>query len=288
MFRKMNLRQHLTTHLLLALSSLFVLVPVVWLLRMAFDNSIDGSERGRPLSFALFPDKPGLNNIFQAWDAPIPDMPFSRLLGNSLLVSGATCFIALFFGVTAAYAFARYKFPGKQGLLFLTLLLVTLPPAGLAAPFFLFLSDLKIRDSLLSLILVYSAIAVPFAIWTVRNAIQNIPLELEEAAMLEGAGRLAVFQKITLPLAVPSIAVAGFIAFTLAWSEFALAWVLISKPDNLTLAMVLYTMRGRNGISWGTLSALGVLVALPIISMFYLMGRYVLSGLSLGAIRAEK
>jgi N,N'-diacetylchitobiose transport system permease protein len=288
MYKKMSGRQQITTQFMLGIAALFVLIPVLWLLRMAFDNSLDGDTNSRPKDGGIIPVQPGLSNFTLAWDAPVSGISFTKLLTNSLLVAGGTAFVALVFGVTAAYAFARFRFPGREQWLFLTLVLVTLPPAGLAAPFFLVIGELRLRDTLWGLILVYSAIAVPFALWTVRNAIQSVPFELEEAAMLEGAGRGRVFRAIVLPLILPAIVVAGFIAFTLAWSEFALAWVLISQPDNQTLAMVLYTMRGRNGVAWGNLAALAVLVALPIVISFYLLGRWVLSGLALGAIQMGK
>lgn len=284
MFEKMTLRRQLFTQLMLALASLFVIIPVLWIVRLAFDGSVTET---RPNDFALLPHEWSLTSLERAWTAPITDYPFPRLLLNSLIVSGGTALIALLFGITAAYGFARYRFPGRKLGLFVTLVLITLPPAGLAAPFFLFLQDLKIRDSLFSLIMVYSIIGIPFAIWTVRNAIQNVPPELEEAAMLENATRFTIFRLITLPLVAPSVAVAGFIAFTLAWSEFALAWVFISSPGNVTLAMALQVMRGKNGISWGTLSALTLLVALPVLILFYGLGRYVITGLSLGTVKEK-
>ncbi|HEX2910641.1 MAG TPA: carbohydrate ABC transporter permease [Chloroflexia bacterium] len=289
MFEKMTWKRQIVTQVQLALAALFVLLPVIWLLRLALDGSInDNAGVARPSDAGLLPRQWSLSNLERAWTNPLPATPFIRLLTNSLIVAGSTTLLALFFGVTAAYAFARYRFPGRKIGLFATLVLITLPPAGLSAPFFIFLNDLKIRDSLFSLIVVYSTIAIPFAIWTVRNAIQGVPRELEESAMLEGAARLAVFRLITLPLITPAIAVAGFIAFTLAWSEFALAWVFISGADRLTLAMALYAMRGQTGVSWGTLSALSVLVALPVVVLFYALGRYVISGLSLGIATSEE
>jgi ABC-type glycerol-3-phosphate transport system permease component len=210
------------------------------------------------------------------------------LLINSLIVAGSTTLITLICGLTAGYAFARFSFPGRSVSLFATLVLLTLPPIGLSAPFFIFFNDLKMRDSLVSLIVVYSAIAVPFGIWTVRNAVQGVPLELEEAAMLEGASGVGLFWRITLPLIIPSLAVAGFIAFNLAWSEFALGWVFISTSSNVTIAMALYSMRGSSGVAWGTLAATSLLVTLPVLVLFYALGRYVISGLSLGTATVEE
>jgi ABC-type glycerol-3-phosphate transport system permease component len=287
MLDKMTPRRQIFTQLMLALAALFVVVPVLWLLRLSFDGSLDSSGVGRPKDAGLLPINWSFSNYETAWNSPTTSTTLIGLLKNSLIVAGGTSLLALVCGVTAGYAFARFNFPGRKPALFLSLVLLTLPPAGLSAPFFIFLNDLKIRDSLLSLILVYSAIAVPFAIWTVRNAVQGVPVELEEAAMLEGAGGFRLFRVITLPLIAPSLAVAAFISFTLAWSEFALGWVFISSPGNVTVAMALYSARGSGGIAWGTLGALAVIVALPVLALFYVLGRYVISGLTLGTATLE-
>lgn len=282
MFNKMTWQKQLATQISLALAALFVLLPLLWLGRMAFDGSL---HENRPQDASLLPKVWSMANFDQAWNRPITGFSFLNLLSNSLIVAASTTTTALLCGMTAGYAIARFRFAGRKFGLFATLVLITLPPAGLSAPFFIFFNDLKIRDSLLSLIIVYSVIAVPFAIWTVRNAVQTVPIELEEAAMLEGGNGLVVFRWITLPLIASTLAVAGFIAFTLAWSEFALAWVFISNPNNETLAMALFNMRGQNGIAWGTLSAMTILVALPVVILFYALGRYVITGLSLGTIK---
>ena len=277
--RPMNLRQQVVTQLCLALAGLFVVLPILWIVRLAFDGSIDT----RPQDASFLPHQWTLANFARAWTAPTSNYSFLHLAGNSLLVAGSTALIALVFGATAAYAFARYRFPGRKVGLFATLVLLMLPPAGLMALYFLFILSLGLRGSLVALVFVYSAIAVPFALWTIRNAIQSVPLEQEEAAMLEGASRLQIFARITLPQIAPAVAVAVFIAFLLSWSEFALGWGLISDPDRVTLAIDLYTMRGVISFSWGLMSATALMVSLPILVLFYLLGRYMLAGLSLGA-----
>lgn len=275
----MKWHKQLATQLSLALCGAFVLLPLLWLGRMAFE----GDLLTRPKDFALLPRVWTGTHMAQAWSEPRAGISFLQLLSNSLIVAGGTALTALLFGATAAYGFARYSFPGRRAGLLLSLVLVTLPPAGLAAPFFIWLNDLGIRRTLLALIIVYSAIAVPFAVWTLRNAVQGVPREIEEAAQLDGASPFTVFRSITLPLIAPALAVACFIAFTLAWSEFALGWAFISDPSQVTLAMALNSMRGINSVSWGLLSATAILVALPIVALFYLLGRYVIVGLSLGA-----
>jgi ABC-type maltose transport system permease subunit len=264
-----------------ALAGLFVIVPILWMVRLAFDATITG----KPQDAALLPHQWTLTNFARAWASPISNYPFTHLLLNSLLVAGSTALIALVVGATTAYVFARYGFPGRRAGLFAMLVLLTLPPAGLMAPYFIFMLSIGLRGSLIGLVFAYSAITVPFAVWTVRNAVQGVPLEQEEAAMLEGAARLRVFAQITLPQIAPAIAVAGFIAFILGWSEFTLGWGLISDPDRVTLAMALYTMRGSfANVSWGLMSATALMLALPVLALFYVLGSSLLSGLSLGAV----
>jgi len=279
--RPLTLRQQIIAQASLALAGLFVVVPVLWMIRLAFDATITS----KPQDPALLPHQWTLANFARAWVSPISNYPFTHLLANSLLVAGSTAVIALVVGTTTAYGFARYRFPGRRVGLFAMLVLLTLPPAGLMAPYFIFMLSLGLRGSLIGLVFAYSAITVPFAVWTVRNAVQGVPLDQEEAAMLEGAARLRVFAQITLPQIAPAIAVAGFIAFILGWSEFMLGWGLISDPERVTLAMALYTMRGSfANVSWGLMSATALMLALPVLALFYVLGSSLLSGLSLGAV----
>lgn len=281
--KPMRLRAQLLTQAQLALAALFVVLPVLWMLRLAFD----GGMGGRPDDASLLPSAWTLDNLRRAWAEPRADMSFAALLANSLQTAGATALIALAAGAGAAYALARYRFPGRRIGLLAALALAALPPAGLAAPYFFYLSSLGLRQSLLGLTLVYTAIALPLAVWTLRTAVEAVPRDLEEAAALEGAGPGTVFARVTLPLIAPTLAVAGFLAFLVAWSEYALAWAIISDPKLVTLAMALSNMRDSTQVSWGLLSATSLLVALPVLALFYALGARAIDGLSLGAARSR-
>lgn len=274
----MRLREQLASQLLLALAGLLVVVPILWMLRLAFE----GGQGGRPDDAALLPQVWTLANLRRAWVEPRAGASFALLLGNSLLAAGGTVALALLCGASAGYAFARYRFPGRRAGLLAALTMAALPPAGLAAPYFIYLNSLGIRQSILGLVMVYSAIATPFAIWTLRNAVQAVGRELEEAAALDGAGPLRCYLSVTLPQITPALAAAGFVAFQIAWSEYAFGWALISKPDLVTLAMALNGMVGLSQVSWGLLSATAILVTLPVLALFYTLGNAAIDGLSLG------
>jgi arabinogalactan oligomer / maltooligosaccharide transport system permease protein len=278
--RTMSLRDQISAQLLLALAGAFVLAPLLWMLRLSFDGGIGE----RPGDASLIPTAFTLEHVLRAATEPQPGMPFPLLLFNSLVVSVGTALTAVAFGASAAYAFARYRFPGRRIGLFVTLVLAALPPAALATPFFIYLGWLDIRQSYLGLILVYSAVAVPFAIWTIRNAVQGVARDLEDAAMLEGAGPWAVFTRVTLPLIGPSVGAAGMIAFMIAWSEYA-ASALISAPQHITLAVALYGIGGLSEVSWGLMCATALLISLPVLTIFYGLNRYLLDALTFGATR---
>ncbi len=206
--RKISLIQQLGTQLALITIGFFVILPIWGIARLAFD----GSLKGRPTEFRLLPKVWSLQPFLQVLHKPYQSVDFGILLKNSLLVSFGAALIAIVLGMSLAYAFARFRFPGRQVGLFAILLTAVLPPVAFLTPLYIILELMKIRTTLLALVIVYSAFAMPFCIWNMRAAFQSIPKEVEEAAFLDGASDLKSFILITLPLALPSIAIAGLIA----------------------------------------------------------------------------
>jgi len=190
---------------------------------------------------------------------------FSVLLGNSLEVSLGAALLAVILGASLAYAFARYRFPGRQTGLFVLLLAAFLPLVAFMTPLYIVLSILKLRTTLFGLTIVYTAFAMPFCIWNMRSAFQAVPKEVEESAFLDGAGPFTTFARITLPLALPSIAIAGLIAFLMAYSEFTIGWLFVEKPNTVTLAMAIYTMmQGLGGPQpWSYMGSLALIMSIP-------------------------
>jgi len=218
-------------------------------------------------------------------DKPYQSVHFATLLKNSLVVSFSAAFIAVVLGMRLAYALARLRFPGRQMGLFAILLTAVLPPVAFMTPLYIILGLMKIRTTLLALVLVYSAFAMPFCIWNMRSAFQSIPKEIEEAAFLDGATDLKSFIFITLPLALPSVAVAGLIAFLKAYSEFALGWLFAEKADNVTLAMSIYAMvQSGNAQPWSYLGSLAIIMSIPVIIVFLLFQRTLLERMMLGSV----
>jgi arabinogalactan oligomer/maltooligosaccharide transport system permease protein len=277
--RRPGLRRQIATHILLALVALFVLLPIWGMLRLAFDAAL----KGAPLAFRIWPETFSLVAFQKAWDAPSQALSFLGLLRNSLIVAGGAALISVVLGASMAYAFARFRFPGRRAGLFGLLLGVLLPQVALMTPLYILLTMLGLRASLLGLMIVYTAFAMPFCIWNMRASFQAVPNELEEAAFLEGATPLVAFWRITLRLALPSIAVAALMAFLIGYTEFAIGWLFVESGNNVTLAMAVSGMMGVS-VPWSNLSALAVLMSLPVVLIFLVLQRYLMRGLLIGRV----
>jgi arabinogalactan oligomer/maltooligosaccharide transport system permease protein len=264
--------------------ALFVLVPLWGTVYLAFDGSI----KGIPLEFRIWPEEFTLDIFVQTWENPSQTLSFLALLKNSLIVSGGAALFSVFAGTSMAYAFARYRFPGRKVGLFALLAGALLPPVALMTPLYVLLTMLQIRTSLLGLIVTYTAFAMPFCIWNMRAAFQAVPKELEEAAFIDGATPLVAFWRITLPLALPSIAVAALIAFLTGYTEFAIGWLFVESPDTFTLAMAVSDLLFRAGRSaWSYLAALSILMSAPVVLLFVLLQRYLLNRLIVGGVASD-
>ncbi len=277
--RKLTLREQLAYQFALALVALFVLVPIWGIARLAFDEAL----KGAPVTFRLWPEEFSFTVFQKVWNSPSQSLSFLGLLKNSLVVAGGAAATSVVFGASMAYAFARFRFPGRQVGLFGLLLGTLLPQVALMTPLYVLLTILGIRASLLGLMIVYTAFCMPFCIWNMRAAFQAVPEELEEAAFLEGATPSIAFWRVTLPLALPSIAVAALMAFLIGYTEFAIGWLFVERGENVTLAMAVSGMLGH-GQAWSSLAALALLMSLPVVLAFLLLRRYLMRGLLMGTI----
>jgi len=282
--RKLSFFKQLGTQLALVAVGFFVILPIWGIMRLAFD----GSLLGRPTEFRLLPKVWSFDAFLQVLDKPYQSVNFETLLKNSLLISFGAALIAMVLGVSLAYAFARFRFPARQTGLFALLLTAVLPPVAFMTPLYIILGLAHIRTSLLALVITYAAFAMPFCIWNMRAAFQAIPKEMEEAAFLDGAGDFKTFLFVTLPLALPSIAIAGLIAFLMAYSEFTLGWLFVDKADNVTLAMAIYaivqTQYSGGAQPWSYLGSLAIIMSIPVVVIFLIFQRTLLERMMFGSI----
>lgn len=209
---------------------------------------------------------------------------FDKYLVNSLIVSVVSTVLTLWFGCMAAYAIVRFRFIGRNTVAWTTLLLRTVPLAVLAVPVFALWSDWGISGSLSGLILLYVAINLPFTIWVLYGFIEQVPYELEEAAMIDGCGPFRLFFTVVLPLIRPGLAAAAIFTFRIAWNEFVLALVLTDRGTRtLPVAASLYIT--DVGVEWGKITALGALIALPPLIFTFIAAKQIITGLTAGAVK---
>lgn len=274
-------RSQLLTQVGLILIGIYVLLPIWGILRLAFDGSLHGA----PTEFRFFPKEFSLQPLLQVLDRPYQSVEFLTLLRNSMSISVMAAIAAVILGTSMAYAFARFRFPGRQPGLFVLLLTAILPPIAFATPLYILLNLLKLRTTHLGLIIVYAAFAMPFCIWNMRSAFQSIPKELEEAAFLDGASQFRTFLQVSLPLALPSIAIAAIIAFLTAYSEFTIGWLFLDQSDKVTLAMAIYSMvQTGQAQPYSQLGSLAMIVAIPAIILFIVFQNTLLERMMFGSI----
>jgi arabinogalactan oligomer/maltooligosaccharide transport system permease protein len=270
-------------HLFVAAAVMFAVYPVLWVVSLALSKGGMSGQGG----VLPIPREPSLDNfrvVVGAGDAEKAVL-FGRQLLNSLVVSLFTAFVAICIAVPAAYALARFKFVGSKAGVRTLLATQMFPTVASAVPLYLLLDALHLLDSRGGLVLVYASTAVPFAIFQLRGAFQSIPVDLEEAAMVDGATRAEAFWKVVLPAARPAIAVTALFAFMSAWNEFILAATLLSRESAFTLPVVLQRYVSEHDAAWGPFAAGAILVSVPVMILFYLAQRQLVAGLTAGGVK---
>jgi arabinogalactan oligomer/maltooligosaccharide transport system permease protein len=293
---KAILSQILVQIFLLAVTA-SVLFPILWIFSMALDpRDID-----KPLDLTLIPPGASLNAFQKVLTQPFEllcknpgdissCMTFGKLLLNSLMVALGTSLLAVLLGASAAYAFSRFQFIGRQVGMLGFIVLLMLPSTATLAPLYVLLNQIKIgseplRLTLLGLMVAYASGTLPFAIWNLKGYFDTVPKELEEAAVIDGASVTQTFLLIIVPLSVPALAVTVLFAFMTGWTEFVLAWTFLEDPSRFTLAMALRSMQGQFSTPWSEFSAMSILMSIPIVLIFFGLQKYIVSGLTVGGVK---
>jgi len=260
---------------ILILVAIFVmLVPIVWIFMAAFKTHVDVYQ------LKLF-FSPTLENFGTVFDAPYN---LGEKLWNSTVVAFVTVVFAIPIATMAAYSFSRFRLRGETLLLVIILATQFVPAVVIILPFFVMFRDVGILDTRLGLILVNLAIVMPFAIWMIKGFIDGIPMDTEEAAMVDGSSRMQVIRNIVLPMAAPGLLTAGIFCFIIAWNEFLFALILTNK-DAVTLPIGLALFKGEEGDLWNLLSAAGIIIMLPMFVLALIIRKYFVQGMTMGAVR---
>jgi arabinogalactan oligomer/maltooligosaccharide transport system permease protein len=263
-------------HAVLAGATLLTLAPVLLVVRKAF---LPGHAFAA--DFGLHLSELSLVHFRDVLGSP----HFARQALNSIVVASATTVVGVLLSCTAAYAFSRFRFPGRQAGLLVFLIVQMFPATLLTIPIYVILDRLHLLNRLSGLVLVYSTTAVPFCVWMLKGYFDTIPREIEEAARIDGASRLGLFVRIVLPLSRPAIAVTALFSFMTAWNEFILAETFMSNEATYTLPVTLASYVGQRTTEWGHFAAGALLVSLPVIALFYALQKHLVAGLTAGGVK---
>jgi len=262
---------------LLVVLLVWTLVPFYWMVATSLkkDKEIYGFEA------TLIPRQPTLANYTRLFAAT----PFVKYLRNSTIIAVGTTVLSLVFGCLGAYALARLRFPGRtliaRGLVFTYLV----PPALLFIPLFTVISTLRLVDTHEGLILTYLSFSVPFCTWLLMGYFRSVPLELEEAALVDGCTRLGSLVRVILPMSLPALAVVAFFSFTQSWNEFLYANVFVNSVEVRTITTGLTLFIVEDVFFWGPMMGASFLSALPPLVLYLVFQRWVVKGLTLGGVK---
>jgi ABC-type glycerol-3-phosphate transport system permease component len=266
----------LVTHVVLIVLCCFALAPLLWAISTAFKPD---SEITTSLSF--LPKRPTLAHF----GVVLAQTPFLRWFTNSLLVSVTTTALAIGVGSLAGYAMSRWRFWGRAVYGNTLLVVQMFPGVMLGIPMYLLLTRYGLIDTLWALLVTYLTFALAFSVWMLKGYFDNISREIEEAALIDGASRLGILWRITLPLAAPGIVTVAVFAFLLAWNEFFFAYVFLATNTRYTLSLGMYSFIQQYTTQWGNIMAAGTLTTLPVLVFFFLLQRALTRGLVAGATK---
>ncbi len=269
-------------HAILIPVTIATLYPVMWVIKMALSPSqaFDTSLNPIPteLSFGNF--EALLSQRHQDGT-----LLFARQTLNSVIVAGGTTIIGVLLSCTAAYAFSRFRFPGRQKALVAFLLTQIFPGVVMTVPLYIILDAAGLLDAYTGLILVYSTTAVPFCTYMLKGYFDTLPKELEEAALIDGASHFVIFWRIMMPLARPAVAVTALFSFMTAWNEFILAATFISDEKMYTLPVALQRHVGEWGTDWGYFAAGSILASMVVMAIFFALQKQLVGGLTAGGVK---
>jgi multiple sugar transport system permease protein len=266
-------------YLLLMVSMIIAVAPVYWMLTISLKSDVD--------QFAVPPRWFGYSPTLAHYNDAFLSRSFGEYLSTSATVAVLSTIFAVTLGTLAAYGLGRFRLRGRLDRRLSLWILSTrmFPPIVTAVPLFLLMRDLRLLNTIPALVTVYTALNLPFVVWMMRGFFRELPRELEEAAMVDGDSRLGALVRVILPLVTPGLAATGVFCLIVSWNEFLLALVLTQTDAAMTLPVGIAGRVTQYEIKWGVMSAAGVVAMIPILVFAMAVQRYLVRGLSLGAVK---
>lgn len=267
----------LSTYLILGVFAFIAIYPVSRILTI----SLRPGDRLLSSSLSLIPEGASFNNYITL----ITETQFLHWLGNSLIVSLVVTVTGVVFASMAGYALSRYKFRGQSKMLNGLLVTQMFPATMLLLPLYILLINLQLLNSYIGIVIIYTATALPFCVWQMKGYYDTIPKSLEEAAIIDGCTHWQSFYRVILPLATPALAITALFSFMTAWNEYVIANVVLQETSLYTLPLGLKMFEGSMRTQWGLYAAGSLLVAIPVVLLFVVLSRFLISGMTLGSVK---
>ncbi len=255
----------------------FAIGPVLYVVSV----SLRGDNAFGTRSLALFTQNSTLLNF----KILLLETPFLNWTLNSLYVSFIVTLIGVTLAATGGYAISRYKFKGRKLILSSLIITQMFPATMLMLPFFIVLSKLGLVNKFLGLIIIYSSTALPFCIWQMKGYFDTVPIEIEEAAKVDGCNSFQVFYKIIIPMSAPALVITALFSFMSSWSEYLVAAITLQDPDLYTLPLGLKSFQASLATQWGLYAAGSIVVSIPVVVLFIMISKYLVSGLTVGSVK---
>ena len=263
---------------LLGLLASLVLIPVLWMVSTAFKSY--GETIAKPPRW--IPQQISFEAFGRLWS----EYPFGTYFKNSFVIVLFSMAVSVFASCLAGYGLTRFRFRGRNSLMTFILVTQMFPSVMLLVPFYSIIGKMHLLDTHLGLILVYISFTVPFCTWTMLGFFRALPLDLDEAARIDGCNSWQCFSRIILPLTLPGIASTSIYAFITSWNEYMFAFILTSRPEMKTLSVGIAEMNGFQQIRWNDMMAASLMASLPLILLFICLQKYFVSGLTSGAVKS--
>jgi arabinogalactan oligomer/maltooligosaccharide transport system permease protein len=283
---------HWPLHLFVILMVVVTVYPILWVVNIAFSGeqnlaAITDLPPNPDTGDRLWGITPWPKQVsFDNFRSLFADQPFARWMLNSVIVSAATTLLGVFLACTSAYAFSRFRFPGRRAGLMSFLVSQMFPGTLMLIPLFIIVVQwLGLGSSYTGVVLVYCTIAIPFCVWMLKGYFDTIPKELEESALIDGASQAMIFFRIVLPLAKPAVAVTALFSFMTAWNEFIIAATFMNREEMYTGPVGLRFFVGGYSQQWGYFAAGSIIAAIPVMALFLFLQKYLVSGLTAGAVK---
>jgi arabinogalactan oligomer / maltooligosaccharide transport system permease protein len=265
------------SYLTLLLFTIFALYPITRIITIA----LRPGDRLLSTSLAFIPTGATLANF----RVLLTDMPFLRWFVNSTVIALAVTVTGVALASTAGYALSRFRFAGRSSMLNGLLVTQMFPATMLLLPLYLILIKLSLINSYLGVIIIYTATALPFCIWQLKGYYDTIPVALEESAGIDGCSRWQSFYLVILPLAAPALVITALFSFMTAWNEYVVAALMLQDVEKFTLPLGLRMFQANMSTQWGLYASGALLVSVPVVLIFLFLSRYLVSGLSSGAVK---